>query len=396
MEQWDGSLEGLVGGDTMPRLINRNTPRFWRGKKVFLTGHTGFKGAWLSIWLHALGTRLTGFSLDPPTEPSLFGLAGVQRMLHSMIGDVRDGVSLHQALSSAAPDIVIHMAAQPLVRESYLAPVDTYSTNVMGTVNLLEAVRNCPTVRAVVIVTTDKCYENQEPDHPFREGEPLGGYDPYSSSKACAELVTAAWRSSYFNPHDYARHRVAIATARAGNVIGGGDWAKDRLMPDCIRALRQGEPIRIRNPHAVRPWQHVLEPLSGYLALAQRLFERGSDYGGAWNFGPNSEDARPVAWVVGRLCEQWGENRCYQIDSGDHPHEARYLRLDIDKAKSRLNWHPRWNIHQALEATVEWVRVWQAGGDLAAHSLAQINRYEMSLPHTCEDGELLLRRDDEQ
>lgn len=375
-------MEGLVNGDRMPSLIHGKNTEFWNGKTVFLTGHTGFKGAWLSIWLHALGARLTGFALAPPTEPNLFSLAGVQMMLRSIIGDVRDAASLQQALISAAPDIVIHMAAQPLVRESYLTPIDTYSTNVMGTVNLLEAVRTCHTVRAVVIVTTDKCYDNQELDHCFHEGEPLGGHDPYSSSKACAELVTAAWRSSFFNPHDYTRHRVAIATARAGNVIGGGDWARDRLVPDCIRALQRREPVPIRNPHAIRPWQHVLEPLSGYLTLAQRLFERGSDYGGGWNFGPNVEDTRPVEWVVGQLCEKWGENARYEVDSGDHPHEAQYLRLDINKAKNGLNWHPRWTIDQALEATVEWVRVWQAGGDLVAFTLTQVKRYEMSIPHT--------------
>lgn len=370
-------MEDVVGKKAMPSANLENSPSFWTGKSVFLTGHTGFKGSWLSIWLHALGAQVTGYALEPPSEPNLYRLAGIQDITRSIIGDIRDSARLQQALTSAAPEIVIHMAAQPLVRESYLFPVDTYSTNVMGTVNLLEAVRQCHTVRAVINVTTDKCYDNQEVDHPFKEDEPLGGYDPYSSSKACSELATAAWRSSYFNPQDYARHRVAIATVRAGNVIGGGDWARDRLIPDCIRALQAGEPIRIRNPHAIRPWQHVLEPLSGYLTLAQRLYEQGCDYAGAWNFGPVAEDAKPVEWIVRRLCEKWGGTARHDVDAGVHPHEARYLRLDISKAQTRLGWYPCWNLEQALDATLEWVRVWQEGGDLAAQSVAQIERYEI-------------------
>lgn len=360
------------------KYLDTTAASFWKGKSVFLTGHTGFKGGWLSIWLHSLGARVTGYALAPPTEPSLFQLAGVDRFVSSIIGDIRNSEHLQQALNAAEPEIVIHMAAQPLVRESYLTPVDTYSINVMGTVNLLEAVRKCPTVRAVVNVTTDKCYENQELYHPFREDEPLGGYDPYSSSKACSELLTAAWRSSYFNPHEYPRHKVAIATARAGNVIGGGDWASDRLIPDCIRALLGNEPVLIRNPRAIRPWQHVLEPLSGYLALAQRLYEQGCDYDGGWNFGPADDDARPVEWVVRRLCEKWGDNSRYDVDAGDHPHEARYLRLDITRANNLLGWHPRWNLEQALDATLDWVRDCRSGRDLAAKCLSQIDIYEMS------------------
>ncbi len=368
-------MEDVVGRKAMPSTNLENTPSFWTGKSVFLTGHTGFKGSWLSIWLHAMGAHITGYALEPPSEPNLYHLAGIQGITHSIIGDIRDSACLQQALTSTAPDIVVHMAAQPLVRESYLFPVETYSTNIMGTVNLLEAVRQCPAVRAVINVTTDKCYDNQEGDHPFKEDEPLGGYDPYSSSKACSELATAAWRSSYFNPGDYARHRVAIATVRAGNVIGGGDWAKDRLIPDCIRALQAGEPIRIRNPHAIRPWQHVLEPLSGYLTLAQRLYEQGCDYAGAWNFGPAAEDARPVEWIVKRLCEKWDENARYNIDAGIHPHEAHYLKLDITKAQTRLGWYPRWDLEQALDATLEWVCAWQTGNDMMAQSVAQIERY---------------------
>jgi CDP-glucose 4,6-dehydratase len=327
--------------------------------------------------LNALGAEVTGYALSPPSEPSLFELAHIIDSMHSVIADVRDGDRLAYELVRARPEIVIHMAAQPLVRESYMTPVDTYSINVMGTVHLLEAVRKCQDVRAVVNVTSDKCYDIKEIDHSFLEKEPLGGYDPYSSSKACSELVTAAWRSSYFNHENYPLHGVAIATARAGNVIGGGDWAKDRLIPDCIRALQAGEPIRIRNPHAIRPWQHVLEPLSGYLTLAQRLCECGCDYSGSWNFGPADDDARPVEWVVRRLCEKWDDNARYDFDAGEHPHEARYLRLDITKARTRLGWFPRWNLEQALDVTLEWVHVWQAGGNLATQSLSQIERYEI-------------------
>lgn len=375
MDQRCCSVETMVGNGSMPLANLENVPTFWKGKSVFLTGHTGFKGSWLSIWLHALGARVTGYALAPPSEPNLYHLVGIENFTHSIIGDIRDSARLQQALSSSAPEIVIHMAAQPLVRESYLFPADTYSTNVMGTVNLFDAVRQCHTVRALVNVTTDKCYDNQGFNHRFKEDDPLGGYDPYSSSKACSELVTAAYRSSYFNPKDYARHRVAIATARAGNVIGGGDWAKDRLIPDCIRSLHAGEPIRVRNPHAIRPWQHVLEPLSGYLALSRRLYEQGCDFGGAWNFGPVVDDAKPVEWIVKSLCEKWGSNARFEVDSGDHLHEASYLRLVSTKAQTRLGWSPCWNLNQALDATLDWVRVWQAGGDLTAQSVAQIERY---------------------
>lgn len=360
-------MEGVVGGAM-------NT--FWKGKSVFITGHTGFKGAWLSIWLHAMGAKITGFALDPPTEPSLFRLAGLDRLIDSFKGDVRDGGRLQQVLVQAKPEIVFHLAALPIVRESYLMPVETYATNVMGTVNLLEAVRWVPSIRAVVNVTSDKCYKNVDNDHAFREDERLGGYDPYSNSKACSELVTASWRSSFFNPEKYAEHRVAIATARAGNVIGGGDWATDRLIPDCIRALLDGKPVRIRNPHAVRPWQHVLEPLSGYLMLAQRLYEDGCDFGSDWNFGPFGDDAKPVRWIVETLCEKWGGAVGYEIDSGAHPHETGYLRLDIGKAQTLLGWQPCWNLETALDAIVDWMQVWWSGGDVLARSLAQIERNE--------------------
>lgn len=348
---------------------------FWRGKKVFLTGHTGFKGAWLSLWLHALGAEVTGYALEPPTEPSLFALCQIDELVHSVIADVRDLERLKRELAAAAPEIVIHMAAQPLVRDSYKIPVDTYAINVMGTVHLLEAVRSCPAVRAVVNVTTDKVYENREWAWGYRENEPFGGYDPYSNSKGCSELVTAAYRSSYFNPAGYAHHGVALASARAGNVIGGGDWATDRLVPDCLRAILKGEDVLIRNPYAIRPWQHVLEPLSGYLLLAERLYMEGPSFAEGWNFGPLDDDARPVEWIVQQLCQGWGEGAGYRLDGGEHPHEAHYLKLDISKARAGLGWHPRWNLTTALERIVSWTRAYRNGDDLRTVSLQQINDY---------------------
>jgi CDP-glucose 4,6-dehydratase len=353
-----------------------------KDKKVFITGHTGFKGAWLSLWLHQLGADVTGYSLAPPTEPSLYDLCRLDELVTSITGDVRDRAALQNALQRSQAEIVIHMAAQSLVRESYLNPVETYATNVMGTVNLLEAVRRCPSVKAVLNVTTDKCYENKEWVWGYRENEPLGGFDPYSNSKACSELVTAAYRSSFFHPKDYDTHRVAVATARAGNVIGGGDWAKDRIIPDCIRALLKGKPIRVRSHRAVRPWQYVLEPLHGYLLLARRLCEEGPTFAEAWNFGPPAEDARPVEWLVRRLCEQWGEGASYEMDTGEHPHEAHYLKLDCSKAHAKLAWHPRWNLERALAATISWTRDYRDGKDMRAASLAQIEEYVFSREET--------------
>jgi len=353
-------------------MLNRE---FWKGKRVFLTGHTGFKGSWLSIWLHALGAEVTGYALEPPTNPSLFVLAGVDDLLVSNIADVRDLDRLRAEMVKAAPEIVIHMAAQPLVRDSYKIPVETYATNVMGTVHLLEAVRITKTVKAVVNVTTDKVYENREWVWGYRENEPMGGYDPYSNSKGCSELVTASYRSSYFNPREYSRHGVAVASARAGNVIGGGDWATDRLIPDIIRAILAGEPVLIRNPHAIRPWQHVLEPLAGYLLLAERLCEQGATCAQGWNFGPADDDARPVEWLVKRLCSEWSEGARYELDRGEHPHEAHYLKLDCSKARCELGWIPRWGLDVALKRIVEWTRVYQQHGDVRSECLRQIRSY---------------------
>ncbi len=327
---------------------------FWGGKKVFVTGHTGFKGSWLSLWLQQLGAEVTGYALEPPTKPSLFEVAQVGQGMKSLIGDVRDGVVLTNSMQKAAPDIVIHLAAQPLVRRSYIDPLETYSTNVMGTVNLLEAVRKTSTVRAVVNVTTDKCYENKEWVWGYRESEPMGGYDPYSSSKGCAELVTAAYRNSFFNFSKNSEQQVSLATARAGNVIGGGDWAQDRLIPDIIRAIESGQSVNIRNPLATRPWQHVLEPLSGYLVLAEALFNQGATFAEAFNFGPAEEDCKPVQWIVENFTQQWGDCATWHLEGGTHPHEAHYLKLDCSKARALLGWSPRWHLSQALQAIIAW------------------------------------------
>lgn len=352
---------------------------FFHGKKVFITGHTGFKGSWLCLWLHKLGAEVHGYALAPPTKPSLFELAKIYELLKSnLIADVRDAGILAEAMKQAQPEIVIHMAAQPLVRDSYKIPAETYAVNVMGTVHLLEAVRACHSVKAVVNVTTDKCYENREWVWGYRENEPMGGFDPYSNSKGCSELVTAAYRQSYFTEHSggQAFNPPAVATARAGNVIGGGDWATDRLIPDCINALLAGEPIRIRNPHAIRPWQHVLEPLSGYLTLAQWLYESGAEYAEGWNFGPADNDAKPVEWIVKKMCALWGKDARYEIDAGEHPHEAHYLKLDCSKAHMRLGWQPRWNLEKALQSIIEWVSVLVCTGNLRECSLKQIDEYE--------------------
>ncbi|WP_231890223.1 CDP-glucose 4,6-dehydratase [Methylomonas methanica] len=350
--------------------------QFWKDKRVLLTGHTGFKGSWLSLWLQSKQAHVVGYALEPPTNPSLFEVAEVEKGMTSIIGDIRDLSQLQAVFDKYQPEIVIHMAAQPLVRYSYSEPVETYSTNVMGTVNLLEAVRHTGSVKAVVNVTSDKCYENREWVWGYRENEAMGGYDPYSNSKGCAELVTAAYRNSYFHPDKYSDHGVALASARAGNVIGGGDWAEDRLIPDIIRAISQGQPVNIRNPHAIRPWQHVLEPLSGYLLLAEKLHEAGPNYAEAWNFGPNEDDAKPVRWIVEHLTMNWGEGASWVVDSGEHPHEAHYLKLDCSKAKARLAWSPRWCLQDTLNAIIIWQQAYRQGKDMHNVALQQIAQFQ--------------------
>ena len=345
--------------------------RVFLNRKILVTGHTGFKGAWLCLLLKELGADIYGYALEPPTNPSLFIEAKIDELITSEIGDIRNYKKLFKYFQKVQPEIVIHMAAQPLVRESYKNPVETFSTNIMGTVYLLEACRKTASVRSVVNVTTDKCYENKEWRWGYRENEPMGGHDPYSSSKACSELVTAAYSSSYFNSED----RVALATARAGNVIGGGDWADDRLIPDFIRSISKNEKLLIRSPYAIRPWQHVLEPLSGYLILAQKMFQYGDKYAGAWNFGPNDSDAQNVEWITNNICCMWGEEANYEIDDNPHPHEANYLKLDCSKAKAELSWYPKWDIQTALKSIVDWNKAFTSGQDIRKVTIDQINRY---------------------
>jgi len=348
---------------------------FWRGKRVLVTGHTGFKGGWLTLWLESMGAKVSGYALQPPTEPSFSEVAGVEKLIDSAREDVRDLSAVKHWLEKTSPEIVFHLAAQALVRPSYDDPVETYSTNVMGTVNVLEAVRCCASVKSVVIVTSDKCYENREWVWGYREDEAMGGYDPYSNSKGCAELVTAAFRSSFFNPDDYERHHVAIASGRAGNVIGGGDWATDRLLPDIVRAIIADQPVRIRNPVATRPWQHVLEPLSGYLTLAKRLYEDGPKFTGGWNFGPLDHDVKPVQFIVDEITRFWGEGARWEMDSVDHPHEATYLKLDCSKAHTFLDWQPKLRLETALAWSVEWYKAWRAGQDMREMTMKQISNY---------------------
>ncbi|WP_373457802.1 CDP-glucose 4,6-dehydratase [Paenibacillus wynnii] len=353
---------------------------FWKDKKVFITGHTGFKGTWLSIWLHRLGARITGYSDAPPTDPSLFHCCQSNQLLHSVTGDIRDSGRLEAAMHEADPDIVFHLAAQPLVREAYRRPVDTYATNVLGTVHVLEAVRQNAlrggAVKAFVNITTDKCYENREWLWGYRENDPLGGFDPYSNSKACSELVTSSYRNSFFHPDRYQEHGVAIASARAGNVIGGGDWASERLIPDCFKAICSRAPLVLRSPGSVRPWQHVLEPLSGYLLLGQRLLEEGIRFGESWNFGPEDTDARSVEWVVRQFCSLWGEGATYEVQADNRLHEAALLKLDCSKAKLALGWHPRWDLDTTLVNTVEWYKAYSKQENLLEVCREQIRQYE--------------------
>ncbi len=326
-------------------------PSFWQGKRVFLTGHTGFKGGWLSLWLRESGAEVTGYAVPPNTQPNLFDSANINNSIHSIIGDVRDFQALQAALLNAHPQIIFHLAAQPLVRASYAAPLETYTTNVMGTAHVLEAARQCRRVRVIIIVTSDKCYDNREWIWGYRENDPLGGHDPYSSSKACAELVTQAYQRCFFHAD---KHPVGIASARAGNVIGGGDWAEDRLIPDFVSAVMAQKPLVLRNPLAIRPWQHVLEPLGGYLKLAEKLWQEPQKHSGAWNFGPQENDARTVQWVIEYMSQLWPEALPWQLDEHAQPHETQLLKLDCSKARFHLDWKPKWPLEKALQHTAAW------------------------------------------
>ena len=352
-------------------VVGKVNPQFWKGKRVFVTGHTGFKGSWLSLWLQLMGAEVKGFSLAPPTQPALFEVAKVGDNMQTEIGDIRNLQQLSQSIRAFNPDVLLHLAAQPLVRLSYKEPVDTYSTNVMGTVNVLEAARYAPQLKSVVIITTDKCYENREWEWGYRENEPMGGHDPYSNSKGCAELVVSAYRRSFF----YTNDTVAVASARAGNVIGGGDWADDRLIPDILRAFEQQQPVIIRNPLSTRPWQHVLEPLSGYLVLAERLYNEGNAFAEGWNFGPKDDDCQPVQWILEKMVQFWGEVARYEWDKSEQPHEANFLKLDCSKAATRLKWHPQWRLADTLEKIVHWHRAWLRGADMQTHCLYEIKGY---------------------
>ena len=350
----------------------------WKGLPVFVTGHTGFKGSWLTLWLTSCGARVHGYSLEAPTEPNMFGCCRIGELMAShTIGDVRDLEHLRESMVRSGARVVFHLAAQPIVQDSYTDPVGTYSTNIMGTVHLLEAVRSVPTVGAVVIVTSDKCYADRKWPWGYREIDRLGGLDPYSNSKACTELVTSAYMNSFFSPDEYTSHGVAIATVRAGNVLGGGDWAPHRLIPDCIRAFLGGNPAQLRNPNARRPWQHVLEPLSGYITVAERLLSQGTAFSGAWNFGPPDEQPETVLAMTKLLCKYWFAPAEYEVtgDAGGG-HETHYLSLSSVKAISGLGWAPRWGIATALEKTVDWVRVFAKGEDLRQITLEQIQCYE--------------------
>lgn len=348
---------------------------FWQGKRVFVTGHTGFKGSWLCVWLQHMGAFVQGYSLAPPSHPNLFTELQLSKKIDSEDGDIRDMESLYQSIKRFKPDIIFHLAAQSLVRLSYETPLETYSTNVMGTVSLFEAVRKIGGIKAVVNITSDKCYENQEWLWAYRESESMGGFDPYSCSKGCAELITTSYRRSFFNPERYREHGCALASARAGNVIGGGDWALDRLVPDIMKAFSEKQTVKIRNPLSIRPWQHVLEPLSGYLMLAEKLYTTGCEFAEAWNFGPKEESTQSVQWIVERLASQWGEDAEWQLDETTHPHEANFLKLDCSKAQYKLEWRPVWDLEYTLNRTVNWYQSWQRGEDMYHYTIAEINDY---------------------
>ena len=355
----------------MGQIIGTVNTAFWKGKKVYLTGHTGFKGSWLSLWLQSMGSIVKGYALEPNTNPALYNEAKVSEGMESEIGDIRNLEQLSKSMKSFNPDLLIHMAAQPLVRLSYIEPVETYATNVMGTVNVLESARNCSNLKAIVSITTDKCYENNEWEWGYRENEPMGGHDPYSSSKGCAELVTSAYRRSFFN----STNNASIASVRAGNVIGGGDWAEDRLIPDILRAFEASHPVIVRNPLSTRPWQHVLEPLSGYLVLAERLFEDGNEFAEAWNFGPKEEGCKPVQWILDKMVSSWGKGASWELDKNNNPHEAGFLKLDCSKAANRLKWKPKWELEETLDLIINWHQSYLKGNDVKKKCLNEINQY---------------------
>lgn len=347
-------------------MIDKN---FWKGRRVFITGHTGFKGSWISLWLFSLGAEVKGYALDSPTTPSLFNEAKVFSLIDSQIGNITDQLALHESMTSFNPDILIHMAAQPLVRYSYNSPIETFEVNVIGTAKVLEVARSCKNLKAILNITTDKCYENDERIEGYKEDDPMGGYDPYSSSKGCAELVTSSYRRSFLQDQN-----IALASVRAGNVIGGGDWANDRLIPDILRSFEKNESVKIRNPKATRPWQHVLEPLSGYLVLAQKLYTMGHEYAEGWNFGPNYCDIKPVDWILDEMVSKW-PNSSWHLDNESNPHEAGFLKLDISKAKSRLGWEPVWGLSYTIEKIIAWHKSWLDKDDMQEVSLSEIKEY---------------------
>ncbi len=352
-----------------------NLKNTFKNKKVLITGHTGFKGSWLTLILNELGAEVFGYSLEPPTQPSLYVKGNIENHIKSYIGDIRDFDNLLKTIKLTKPEIIIHMAAQSLVRKSYNEPIETFSTNIMGTVNLLEAIRFEKNIKAFVNVTTDKCYENKEWHWGYRENEPMGGFDPYSNSKACSELVTSSYRNSFFNINNYNEHGVLISSARAGNVIGGGDWADDRLIPDFFRAIESNSILKIRSPFSIRPWQYVLEPLFGYLLLAQKLIHGETKFAEAWNFGPNDDDAKNTQWIISHLANLWKNDIKIEIDKNPQPHEANYLKLDCSKAKNILEWQPKWNIEVSLKKIVEWYQTYYNGGNINDICVKQINEY---------------------
>lgn len=358
----------------MEGLVNDS---FWKNKRVLITGHTGFKGSWLSLWLQKLQAEVVGFALSPSTNPSMFEIAEVAQGMTSIAGDIRNFDHVLSVIKEYKPEIIFHLAAQSLVRRSYKNPLETYSTNVMGTAHVFEAARLTQGVRVIINVTSDKCYENREWDWGYRENDALGGFDPYSNSKGCSELITSAYRNSFFNPKDYKTHGVNLASVRAGNVIGGGDWSEDRLISDIMRAWFTGDTLVVRSPEAIRPWQHVLEPLTGYMILAQNLWGRGPQFADSWNFGSDDDDCRPVSWIVKKTAELWGDETSWKISDNPSLHETNVLKLDCMKAKTRLNWRPKWNLETALAKTVNWFKSYKNSQDMKLETLQQIEDYTL-------------------